>query len=95
MKAIKLLVIAAVLALATPAFSQELSFGAKVGLNLSSATIKSGGEKADDIKMLPGLNVGVFADMNFSELLALELFFLASSINASLQLLNLFGLFFS
>ncbi|MBR3711808.1 MAG: PorT family protein [Bacteroidales bacterium] len=72
MKAIKLLVIAAVMALATPAFSQELSFGAKVGLNLSSATIKSGGEKADDIKMLPGLNVGVFADMNFSELLALE-----------------------
>ena len=60
------------MALSTPAFSQELSFGAKVGLNLSSATIKSGGEKADDIKMLPGLNVGVFADMNFSDLLALE-----------------------
>jgi len=72
MKVIKFLIVAAVLAVATPAFSQDLSFGAKVGINLSKAAMKFDGEKADDIKMLPGLNVGVFADKNFTDLLALE-----------------------
>lgn len=72
MKAIKLLVIAAVLAISAPAFSQDVSFGVKAGLNLASASIKMDGNKAEDIKILPGLNVGVFADFNFTDLLGLE-----------------------
>lgn len=72
MKAIKLLVIAAALAISAPAFSQDVSFGVKAGLNLASASIKMDGNKAEDIKILPGLNVGVFADFNFTDLLGLE-----------------------
>lgn len=72
MKTLKLFLIAAVVAISVPALAQDVNFGVKAGLNLSNATIKSGGEKADDIKMLPGLVVGAYADINFSELLALE-----------------------
>ena len=72
MKAIKLLVIAAVLAISAPAFSQSVEFGVKAGVNLASASLKVSGEKADDVKMKPGLNIGVFADFNFSDLLGLE-----------------------
>lgn len=55
----------------TGAFAQT-SFGVKAGMNLSKMTVKSGGEKVDDIKLKPGFNIGAFADLKLSDLLAVE-----------------------
>lgn len=55
----------------TGAFAQ-MSFGVKAGVNFSTMMFKAGGEKVDDIKFKPGLNVGAFADFELSDLLAVE-----------------------
>lgn len=56
---------------ATSVFAQT-SFGVKAGLNLSKMSIKTEGEKVDDIKFKPGFNIGAFADFSFSDMVALE-----------------------
>lgn len=55
----------------TGAFAQA-SFGVKAGLNFSNMPQKFGGEKVDDIKLKPGFNIGAFADLKLSDLLAVE-----------------------
>ncbi len=55
----------------TGAFAQ-MSFGVKAGLNFSNMMIKAGGEKIDDIKFKPGINVGAFADFELSDMLGVE-----------------------
>ena len=55
----------------TGAFAQ-LSFGVKAGLNLSNMTLKTAGEKEDDIKFKPGLNIGAFGDFELNDMLAVE-----------------------
>ncbi len=72
MKKLKVILTAVAVAFSTSVFAQNLNFGLKAGLNLSSATIKIEGEKSDEIKMLPGLVVGAFSDINFAEKLGLE-----------------------
>lgn len=72
MKKLKVILTAVSVAFSTSVFAQNLNFGLKAGLNLSSATIKIDGEKSDEIKMLPGLVVGAFSDINFTEKFGLE-----------------------
>lgn len=72
MKVKSLLVIAA-MAVSTSAFSQEFNFGLKAGANLNTASIKSDGEKIDDIDMKPGLLLGGYADINLAETFAMEI----------------------
>ena len=55
----------------TGAFAQ-MSFGVKAGLNFSNMTLKAGGDKVDDIKFKPGINVGAFADFELSDMLGVE-----------------------
>ena len=72
MKKLKFILTAIAVVFSTSVFAQNLNFGLKAGLNLSSASIKVLGEKIDDTKMLLGLVVGAFADYNLTESLGLE-----------------------
>jgi len=72
MKLVKLFIVAAVLAVATPAFSQDVNFGVLAGMNFANASAKTEGNDVDDLKTKLGLNIGAFVDFNFSEKLALE-----------------------
>ena len=55
----------------TSTFAQ-LSYGVKAGLNFSKMKMKVDGEIVDDIKFNPGVNLGVYADYGFSDMLAIE-----------------------
>ena len=55
----------------TSAFAQA-SFGVKAGLNFSNMNAKYAGNKDDDAKFKPGINIGAFADIAFSDMLGLE-----------------------
>lgn len=68
---IKSLFAIALVTVSTTAFAQ-VNFGIKAGANLNTATLKTDGEKLDDIKMQPGLLIGVFTDININEMFAFE-----------------------
>ncbi|MBQ3656233.1 MAG: PorT family protein [Bacteroidales bacterium] len=74
MRKLKVLLAAAAVAVSSSAFAQDLSFGVKAGLNLSKQAYKVGGTKvsSSDNKMLTGICIGAYADLNFSDMLALE-----------------------
>lgn len=55
------------------AFSQNVSLGAKGGLNLSNMIVKNDDETlSDDFKMLAGFHVYPFIEYSFSDLLAID-----------------------
>jgi len=55
------------------AFSQNLSIGAKGGLNLSNMIVKNDDETmSDDFKMLAGFHVYPFIEYSFSDLFAID-----------------------
>ena len=70
MKKLKVLLAAAAVAVSSSAFAQDLSFGVKAGLNIASVSAKYGGKKITDAKSLLGINLGVYADYGFSDMLA-------------------------
>jgi len=72
MKKLKVLLAAAAVAVSSSAFAQDLSFGVKAGLNIANVSAKYGGKKITDAKSLLGINLGVYADYGFSDMLALE-----------------------
>lgn len=55
----------------TSVFAQA-SFGIKAGVNFTNMSTKTFGDKDDDNKFKPGLNVGAFADIDFSDMLGIE-----------------------
>lgn len=71
MKLFKLMLIAAAIAVSVPAVAQDLSFGVKAGLNFSNFKVDADGYSVSP-KSIAGINLGVYADYNFSDLLALE-----------------------
>lgn len=71
MKKLGLALMGLLMIASTGAFAQA-SFGVKAGLNLSKMSEKMGGNKVDDIKFKPGINIGAFADLKLSDLLAVE-----------------------
>ena len=72
MKKVKVLLAAAVVAVSSSAFAQDLSFGVKAGLNIANVSAKFGGQKVNDYKSIVGINLGAYADYGFSDMLALE-----------------------
>ncbi|MDI6832578.1 MAG: porin family protein [Bacteroidales bacterium] len=59
--------------LSIDAFSQNLSLGAKGGLNLSNMIVKYDDETlSDDFKMLAGFHVYPFVEYSFSDLFAID-----------------------
>ncbi|SHN37400.1 porin family protein [Mucilaginibacter sp. OK098] len=54
-----------VLALSLPIFAQSVKFGAKAGLNESTADV---GKTSSDISNLSGLNAGAFAEFEFGKI---------------------------
>ena len=69
---LKVFLAAAAVMFSVSSFAQDISFGVKAGVNFSNYNVKEDGEKVDDIKMKPGINLGAYADFNFTDMFALE-----------------------
>ena len=69
---IKVFLAAAAVMFSVSSFAQDINFGVKAGVNFSNFNLKEGGEKVDDLKMKPGINLGAYADFNFTDMFALE-----------------------
>ncbi|MBP5503431.1 MAG: PorT family protein [Bacteroidales bacterium] len=69
---IKVFLAAAAVMFSVSSFAQDISFGVKAGVNFSNFNVKEDGKSVDDLKMKPGINLGAYADFNFTDMFALE-----------------------
>lgn len=69
---LKVFLAAAAVMFSVSSFAQDISFGVKAGVNFSNFNVKEDGKSVDDLKMKPGINLGAYADFNFTDMFALE-----------------------
>ena len=69
---LKVFLAAAAVMFSVSSFAQDINFGVKAGVNFSNMGGKADGKTVEDVKMIPGINLGAYADFNFTDMLALE-----------------------